>query len=63
MNNKYCYSNEGAFMQRVYGIWLEFIFKISCNHELANEWAHCCGKNASCITIQENSLPEDSRLR
>ena len=24
---------------------------MSCDHELANEWAHCGGKNASYITI------------
>ena len=24
---------------------------MSCDHELANEWAHCSGKNASYITI------------
>ena len=25
---------------------------MSCDHELANEWAHCSGKNASYITIK-----------
>ena len=25
---------------------------MSCDHELANEWARCSGKNASYITIQ-----------
>ena len=24
---------------------------MSCDHELANEWAHCSGKNASYVTI------------
>ena len=24
---------------------------MSCDHDLANEWAHCGGKNASYITI------------
>jgi len=27
----------------------QFNCKMSCEHELANEWAHCSGKNASYV--------------
>ena len=30
---------------------IQFHFKMSCDHELANEWARCTEKNASYITI------------
>jgi len=29
---------------------------MSCDNELANEWARCSGKNASYITIQITAL-------
>ena len=39
-------------MLSAHSIWRYSIsFSMSCDHELANEWAHCNGKNASYITI------------
>ena len=43
-------------MLPAHGIWREtvalIVNKMSCDHELANEWACCGAKNASYLTIR-----------
>ena len=45
-------------MLPAHGIWRETVslLNVKCEHELANEWVRCSGKNASYITTTAGAL-------